>query len=164
MTALTLRQTYRLWGGLTPATPLTGVLKVIDVTPSARDLHPDLPVTARIGSVHVCYISALLAGRQSHSVARKIIAAHPELVRQGYTHIAVTGPFVFEIAKRQRLHELGRHANHARIAEPYQALFRCMMAVCLLYPPNWTAARFRRLRQLSAAAGQGFRIHALFEL
>ena len=164
MTALTLRQTYRLWGGLNPGAPVTGVLKVIDVTPSARELHPDLPATARVGSVHVRYTSALLAGRQSRSVARKIIAAHPELILQGYTHIAVTGPFVFEIAKRRRLYEVGRYANHALIAEPYQALFRCMIAACLLFPPNWASARVKRLLQLGAAAGQGFRCHAIFTL
>lgn len=164
MQTLTLPQTYQLWGGLRPATKLTGVLKVIDVTHVARQLLPSLPSTARIGSVHISYVTALLAGRRSHSVARMIVSARADLIHHGFTHIAVTGPFLFEIAKRRRLQELRRYANHALIAEPYQTLFRCMIATCLLYPPNWATARIKRLLRLGAAAGLGFRCHAIFKL
>jgi hypothetical protein len=164
MQTMTLAQTYQLWGGLHPATKLTGVLKVIDVTPTACQLLPTLPSTARIGSVHISYRSALFAGRRSRSVAQMIVTARADLIRHGFTHVAVTGPFVFEIAKRRRLQELWRYANHALIAEPYQALFRCMIAACLLFPPNWASARVKRLLQLGAAAGQGFRCHAIFTL
>ena len=164
MQSLTIRQTYALWGGVRPTSFRSTAIKGYDVTAVAMQILPTLPPHARVASIHLRPLASCFAGRRPLAVSRKVIQARRELTDAGYTHIAVTGPFVSAITTRDRLTELVRCANEPVFAQVYVLFYRFILATFLLLPTNWRPRRRARLRALAASAAEGFRVHAVFAL
>lgn len=95
MTALTLRQTYNIWGGLSRGFPITRAVRGMDVTSTIRELRPGWSPDNRIATVHIGIEKFFWPRGKAADAAlrRHIIGARRVLRERGFTHIAVTGRF-----------------------------------------------------------------------
>lgn len=162
MHQLSFRQTIGLWGGLRPARRVSKVLGVMDVTATVRTIDPNWPASARVAAVHIGVEKFFWNRKRGNpqTIRRDIIEARNVLRHQGYTHIAVTGPFLLKIRHRNRLNEVHAVRNAHIISTPVCALYRMRLAAW-----GWLARkRNAGLAQLRTAAVQGFTEHGVFAL
>ena len=119
-------QTYRLWGGLSSGTRILPGIVAIDVTEVARQVEPDLETTAKVVSVHLSHWQALT---KTDQLKRDMLKARHQLLRHGFTHVAITGPLASLALTRIPL--IGMYKNARSIAVlnfiPY------LMALCAMW-------------------------------
>ncbi len=166
MRQLTLRQTVALWGGLRPVRRVSKALGVMDVTAAIRAIEPNWPIMTRVAAVHIG-VEKFFWNRARGSlqeIRREIIESRRLLKLQGYTHIAVTGPFLLKIRRRARLSEVRTLRNARAISAPVCALYRGRLCVWSWASRDKSPTRRDRLRELGATAGQGFQEHGVFEI
>lgn len=166
MRQLTIRQTVALWGGLRPARRVSKAVGAMDVTDALRAIDPNWPILTRVAAVHIG-VERLFWTRARGStqrIRREIIEARSLLKLQGYTHIAVTGPFLLRIRRRARLSEVRSFRNARTIGAPINALYRGRLAAWDWISRNRTNERIVRLEELAATAAQGFQEHGVFEI
>ncbi len=166
MRQLTIRQTVALWGGLRPARRVSRALGAMDVTDAVRAIDPSWPIMTRVAAVHIG-VEKLFWTRARGStqrIRREIIEARSLLKLQGYTHIAVTGPFLLRIRRRARLSEVRSFRNARTIGAPINALYRGRLAAWNWISRNRSRERIARLEELGATSAQGFQEHGVFEI
>jgi hypothetical protein len=166
MRQLSLRQTVALWGGLRPARRVSKALGAMDVTSGVRAIDPRWPTMTRVAAVHIGVEKFFWdrARGSAQEIRREIIEARSLLKRQGYTHIAVTGPFLLKIRRRARLNEVHTFSNARAISTPICALYRARLSFWDWASRNGSPTRTERLRELRATAGQGFKEHGVFAI
>ncbi len=166
MRQLTIRQTVALWGGWRPARPVSKALGAMDVTETVRAIDPSWPIFTRVAAVHIGVEKFFWtrARGSTQKVLREIIESRSLLKLQGYTHIAVTGPFLLRIRRRARLSEVRSFRNARTIAAPINALYRGRLAAWDRISRNRSKEGTARLEELGAIAAQGFQEHGVFEI
>lgn len=152
-------QTYRLWGGLSSGTRILPGIVAIDVTEVARQVEPDLETTAKVVSVHLSHWQALT---KTDQLKRDMLKARHQLLRHGFTHVAITGPLASLALTRIPL--IGMYKNARSIAVlnfiPY------LMALCAMWLAALAHSRHRRerLQTLLSVAHLSFAEHYIFDL
>ena len=166
MTALTLRQTFRIWGGLGRGFPITRAVRGMDVTSTIRELRPGWSPDNRIATVHIGIEKFFWPRSKVADAAlrRHIIGARRVLRDQGFTHIAVTGPFLIDIRRRSRLDEVISFRNAPLIARPMTWLYKARLWVASTLAPRQSEARAARNRELLGYAAPGFRTYGVFKI
>ena len=152
-------QTYRLWGGLSSGSRILPGIFALDVTEAAKQIEPDLEATAKVASVH---LSHLQASTKPHQLKRSMLKARHQLLRHGYTHVAITGPLA-DLALT-RIPFIGMYINARSIA-----MLNLIPYVVVLYG-MWLGAishstrRRKRLQTLRSVAHLSFAEHYIFDL
>ena len=138
----------------------------MDVTDAVRAIDPSWPSLDRVAAVHIGVEKFFWTRARSsiQKMRREIIEARSLLKRQGYTHIAVTGPFLLRIRRRTRLSEVRSFRNARTIAAPINALYRGRLAAWNWISRNRRKERTARLQELGATAALGFQEHGVFEI
>ncbi|MBD1206772.1 MAG: hypothetical protein H9533_21935 [Rhodobacteraceae bacterium] len=162
---LSARQTWAVLGGLKRGCAANGVVRAIDVTRAIRDLRPDLPQVSRVAAIHIGLLPFLFAGQTKYARLRhEIITARASLLSQGFTHVLITGPFVFEANRPGRLKVLYAFQNHGWYAIPFHWLYHIVISACLLLPLGLSNLRRSNLQPKLTNARRGFRQSIVFEL
>ena len=124
---LSILQTYHLWGGLSCRTHILPGIAALDVTEVARLIEPDLETTAKVTSVHLSHWQAFTKPTQ---LKRDMLKARHQLLRHGFTHVAITGPLASLALTRIPL--IGMYKNARSIAVlnfiPYLMALMCNVA------------------------------------
>jgi hypothetical protein len=152
-------QTYRLWGDLSFGTRILPGIVAMDVTETAKQIEPDLEATAKVASIHLSHWDALTKPDQ---LKRNLLKARHQLMRHGFTHVAITGPLAGLALTRMPF--IGMYKN-ARCIAAFNFL-SYLIALCGM----WLAAlphskqRRRRLQTLLSVAHLSFAEHYIFDL
>lgn len=164
MSVLTIRQTVMMWGGFGRGFPVNRAVRAMDVSAVIRELRPSWGPTNRIASVHIGVEKFFWPRSKADEVAlrRQIIDARRVLREQGFTHIAVTGPFLIDVRSRTRLPEATAFRNARAVAKPVQWIYQARLWGACRLNPRRAQAEGERLRQLRAYAGPGFATYAVF--
>ncbi|WP_320243980.1 hypothetical protein [Cognatiyoonia sp. IB215182] len=138
----------------------------MDVTDAVRAIDPSWPIIARVAAVHIGVEKFFWtrARGSTQGIRREIIEARVLLKLRGYTHIAVTGPFLLRIRRRTRLSEVRSFRNARAISAPINALYRGRLAAWDWISRNRSIEGTARLEELGAIAAQGFQEHGVFEI
>jgi hypothetical protein len=166
MTAFTLRQTYNIWGGLSRGFPITRAVRGMDVTSTIRELRPGWSPDIRVATVHIGIEKFFWPRSKAADAAlrRHIIDARRVLRDRGFTHIAVTGPFLIDIRRRSRLDEVISFRNASLIAKPMTWLYKTRLWLASSLAPRRSDARSKRNRELLGYAEAGFKIYGVFKI
>ena len=164
MSVLTIRQTVMMWGGFGRGFPVTRAVRAMDVSAVIREVRPSWGPANRIASVHIGVEKFFWPRSKEGDVAlrRQIIDARRVLREQGFTHIAVTGPFLIDIRSRTRLTEATAFRNARAVAKPVELIYQARLWGACRLNPRKSQAQDERLRQLKAYAGPGFATYAVF--
>lgn len=113
---LSLRQTVQLWGGLHVPRLEGSVVCCKDVTKEVVSVFPELCDGARVACVHInvlrpCLLQIRRGGKARFM--RDLLASREALMREGYTHIAVSGPMLEALKVDARMQRVGRFTTHA---------------------------------------------------
>ena len=132
---LSSKETHRLWGGLSPGRQFLPGLIVMDVTTIARRIEPNLQTTSKVATIHLSFRQALT---QHQELKRNILNVRFELIRHGFTHVAITGPLT-KLALT-RLTCIAKYKNAKTSAVPGLILHQITLSML------WTAALFQSKR------------------
>ena len=152
-------QTYRLWGGLSSGTRILPGIIAMDVTKTGLQIEPDLEATAKVAAVHLSHWRALTKPDQ---LKRDLLRARHQLMRHGFTHVAITGPLAGLALTRMPF--IGMYKNARSIAAfnflPY------LIALCGMWLAALTHSKPRRhrLQALLSVAPLSFAEHYIFDL
>ena len=156
---LTPIQTYRLWGGLSSGTRIRPAIIAMDVTETAVQIEPDLEATAKVATVHLSHWHALTKPDQ---LKRDLLKSRHELMRHGFTHVAVTGPLAGLALTRMPF--VGMYKNASTIAMlnliPYLLVLWGMWLAALAH----SKPRRKRLQTLISVAHLSMAEHYIFDL
>jgi hypothetical protein len=164
MSVLTIRQTVMMWGGFGRGFPVTRAVRAMDVTAVIREVRPSWGPANRIATVHIGVETFFWPRSKTGEVAlrRQIVDARRVLREQGFTHIAVTGPFLIDVRSRTRLEEATAFRNARAVAKPVEWIYQARLwSACRLNPRRYQT-HSERLSQLKAFAGPGFATYAVF--
>ena len=115
---LTFTKSYQLWGGFKLHSLKSSGFKYKDITNAALAVSPDLPITARVATVHISILPPLikrLRKGQTTGLSKLILASREQLRKHGFTHVALTGPMVVTLNLNKRLMEINRHTNSSAL-------------------------------------------------
>lgn len=113
---LSLRQTVQLWGGLHVPRLEGSPVCCKDVTKEVVSVFPELCDGARVACVHINVLGPCLTQMRRGGKARfmrDLLASREALMREGYTHIAVSGPMLEALKVDARMQRVGRFNTHA---------------------------------------------------
>jgi hypothetical protein len=166
MTALSLRQTYNIWGGLSRGFPITRAVRGMDVTSAIRELRPGWSPDIRVATVHIGIEKFFWPRSKAADAAlrRHIIDARRVLRDRGFTHIAVTGPFLIDIRRRSRLDEVISFRNASLIAKPMTGVYKARLWLASSLAPRRSEVHTRQTRELKEYATAGFRAYGVFRI
>lgn len=152
-------QTYRLWGGLSSGTRILPGIIAIDVTKAGVQIEPDLEATAKVASVHLSHWHALTKPDQ---LKRNLLKARHQLMRHGFTHVAITGPLAGLALTRMPF--IGIYRNATSIAA--LNLIPYLIALCAMWGASLARSKHRRkrLQTLLSVAHLSFAEHYIFDL
>lgn len=164
MSVLTIRQTVMMWGGFGRGFPVTRAVRAMDVTAVIRELRPSWGPANRVASVHIGVEKFFWPRSKADKIAlpHQINKARHVLRKKGFTHIAVTGPFLIDVRSRTLLAEATAFHNARAVAKPVQWIYQARLWVACRLIPRRSQAQGERLRQLKACAGPGFATYAVF--
>jgi hypothetical protein len=112
---LTLRQTFRLWGGFNIPLLEDSVVYCRDVSKYMHGLGRINPATTRVGAVHLNVLRPfLMLGLNGGKVkyTRQLLACRNLLLNEGYTHVLVTGPMLLTLDLDKRIKIVTRYKPH----------------------------------------------------
>jgi hypothetical protein len=162
---LSPQQTWAVLGGVRRGCAVTRVVRAIDVTSAIRDQQSDFPQASRAAAIHIGLWPFLFASKSTLSqLQRQIITAEAPLLSQGYTHFLITGPFVGEAIRRDRMKPVYAFRNHAWYAVAFSWLYHLVISVRLLVPLGLTDIRKANLKHKRVNARTGFGLSILFKL
>jgi hypothetical protein len=152
-------QTYRLWGGLSSGTRILPGIIAMDVTKAGMQIEPDLEATAKVATVHLSHWHALAKPDQ---LKRNLLKARHQLMRHGFTHVAITGPLAGLALTRMPF--IGMYKNARSIAMLNLIPYLIVLLGMWLAAMAQSTPRRKRLQTLLSVAHLTFAEHYIFDL